>query len=463
MASKQPVDAAHALAIQNITQSTAAQKQKAAALESQMNSLYELEYRDEVIQYMYDMEGQTMASVELIDMQPELAWYMRPYLVDFLIEIHQQYRLRPETLYLALNIVDRYVSKRIVYKKHYQLVGCAALWIASKFEDAKDRVPTVEDLHAVCCSAYDQSAFIQMEGHVLSTIGWGLGHPTAEAWLRIACASGPTFPMEDARTQHVARFLMEITLFHRAFVSIKPSDIALACLALARYQCASTEELCKKADRRADIVEIAHMLDAHLAEHLDQVSATVVKKYAPVFYSRASVHVREWYLSGRRLRTSSAYESPSHPSSEAPEIVMTHSSPSSCRSSRHGGDSDYDDDELSYSSTPITPTTSVSSCSSSSDPIDRVKMQDYPYMPQQQQQSFRHSTSYFAANPRRQSSLPVPSREAAAAAKDVPMTQEAAYPAHVDAQHYHHAPASTVQAQPTGMQWQMHVVPPPQN
>lgn len=41
---------------------------------------------------------------------------MRPYLVDFLIEIHQQHRLRPETLYLALNIVDRYVSKRIVFK-----------------------------------------------------------------------------------------------------------------------------------------------------------------------------------------------------------------------------------------------------------------------------------------------------------------------------------------------------------
>lgn len=56
-------------------------------------------------------------------MQPELEWYMRPYLVDFLIEIHQQHGLRPETLYLAINIVDRYVSKRIVFKKHYQLVG----------------------------------------------------------------------------------------------------------------------------------------------------------------------------------------------------------------------------------------------------------------------------------------------------------------------------------------------------
>ena len=80
-----------------------------------------------------------------------------------------------------------------------------------------------------------------MEGHVLSTVGWCLGHPTAEAWLRIACAEGPTLPMEDQRTQHVARFIMEITLFHRAFVSIKPSDIALACLKLARCMCVSEQ------------------------------------------------------------------------------------------------------------------------------------------------------------------------------------------------------------------------------
>jgi hypothetical protein len=171
-----------------------------------------------------------MASVELIDMQPELQWYMRPYLVDFLIEVHSQNRLRPETLYLALNIVDRYVSKRIVFKKHYQLVGCAALWIAAKFEDAKDRVPTVNELCQMCCGAYDESAFVQMEGHVLSTIGWLVGHPTAEAWLRLACT-----PAEENRTQHIARFLMEITLFSRAFVPFRPSQLAAASLTLARF------------------------------------------------------------------------------------------------------------------------------------------------------------------------------------------------------------------------------------
>jgi len=83
------------------------------------------------------LQTATRSQVDLMDMQPELQWYMRPYLVEFLVEIHQQFRLRPEVLYLSLNVVDRYVSKRVVFKKHYQLVGCAALWIAAKYEVRK--------------------------------------------------------------------------------------------------------------------------------------------------------------------------------------------------------------------------------------------------------------------------------------------------------------------------------------
>ena len=134
------------------------------------NIVFESDYQSETLDHMRFMEKQTMPTVELMDVQPELHWFMRPYLVDFLIEIHQTFRLLPETLYLTMNIVDRYVSKRIVYKRHYQLVGCAALLIAAKFEDAKDRVPTVQELSQMCCNAYDASAFTQMEGHVLSTL-----------------------------------------------------------------------------------------------------------------------------------------------------------------------------------------------------------------------------------------------------------------------------------------------------
>lgn len=279
----------------------------------------EEEYREEIQFYMHEMEVSasfrnpirniplnhrsstllqryTMSSTTSMDQQPEIRWHMRPCLVDFLVEVHFTFRLRPETLYLTLNIIDRYVSRRIVYVKHYQLVGCAALWIAAKFEDAKERVPTVQDLAQICRETYDESAFIQMEGHVLATIQWTLGHPTAESWLRVLCCG---HYIEDTKVQHVARFLMEITLFYREFVQYPPSSIALGALTLARYLCGKSRRIFGETEECLDIVD---HLDNRLAKHVSDLSETLVKKYSYAFYSKAATFVVQYYLEGGRFQ-----------------------------------------------------------------------------------------------------------------------------------------------------------------
>ncbi|KAI8710913.1 Cyclin N-terminal domain-containing protein [Fusarium sp. LHS14.1] len=75
---------------------------------------------------------------------------MRSYLIDFLIETHAAFALLPETLFLTVNLLDRYCSKRVIYKQSYQLVGCAALLIAAKYGDRKDRVPRIHQLNNLC-------------------------------------------------------------------------------------------------------------------------------------------------------------------------------------------------------------------------------------------------------------------------------------------------------------------------
>lgn len=258
-----------------------------------------------------------MSSIQSMDQQPEIRWHMRPCLVDFLVEIHFTFRLRPETLYLTLNIVDRYVSRRIVYIKHYQLVGCAALWIAAKFEDAKERVPTVQDLAQICRDTYDESAFIQMEGHVLSTIQWTLGHPTAEAWLRLMCI-GPS--MEDAKVQHVARFLMEITLFHREFIKYSPSSIAQAALTLARFLCGKPRDMWEETE---ECFEVVDFLDNRLAKHVNELSEVLVKKYSYAFYSKAATFVVQYYLQGGRYVRPTLSPLPATPIRSPPSAVST--------------------------------------------------------------------------------------------------------------------------------------------
>ncbi|KAL5535361.1 hypothetical protein ACEPAF_3455 [Sanghuangporus sanghuang] len=255
----------------------------------------EEEYREEICCYMHEMENYTMGSASAMDQQPEIKWAMRPCLVDFLIEIHFTFRLRPETLYLTMNIVDRYVSRRIVYTKHYQLVGCAALWIAAKFEDAKERVPTLTDLVGICRDTYDESAFIQMEGHVLATIQWTLGHPTAEAWLRFYCCG--SFE-ESTKVQHVARFLMEVTLFYRDFIKYSPSATALASLILARHVCQEPRRIYDEPD---SVIEIIELIDTRLCRNIADLSENLVRKYSYPFYSKASTITVQWYLTGNRF------------------------------------------------------------------------------------------------------------------------------------------------------------------
>jgi hypothetical protein len=171
-----------------------------------------------------------LPDVASIDIQTEIQWYMRPYLLDFLIEAHAAFGLLPETLFLAINILDRYCSKRVVYRRHYQLVGCTALLIAAKYGECSKKVPHIKELANMCCSLYDEDMFTQMEKHVMITLDWFVGHPTVDAFLQIALDGGAYQP----ELESMARYIAEVALFHREFVSTRASELARASLALAR-------------------------------------------------------------------------------------------------------------------------------------------------------------------------------------------------------------------------------------
>jgi hypothetical protein len=217
-----------------------------------------------------------MPSAEMMDLQPELEWYMLPFLVDFMIEVHSQFRMSPYTLHLAINLINRYVSKRVVFKKHYQLVGCAALWIAAKFEDAKDKVPTVRELRNMCVNAYEEDMFVQMEGHVLATLGWEVGGvQTCEAFVehQIARLRGQHGHV-DGRLIHLARFFLDLSLFGREFLAFKPSEIASASVALARHILGSQQFIVQRyTEREVDCVEI-------LLTKISSASSILRRKYA---------------------------------------------------------------------------------------------------------------------------------------------------------------------------------------
>lgn len=210
---------------------------------------------------------------------------MRPYLLDFLIEAHAFFQLLPETLFLAVNLLDRYCSRRVVYKKHYQLVGCASLLIAAKYGDRKERVPTIRELKSMCCSLYDEDMFMQMEWHVLNTLDWTIGHPTVDSFLQIALAEQYN---PDVEAEHMAWYICEIALYHKEFVSTKPSSMARASLALARGILNRPEV----ADGAWDHAENVTILS--LSQQLHQPSQVLARKYASPHMSCVSVTLEKF-------------------------------------------------------------------------------------------------------------------------------------------------------------------------
>ncbi|KAK9387247.1 cyclin-like protein [Lipomyces mesembrius] len=265
------------------------------------------EYKDEISAHQKSMEMTTVPDVNMMDLQPELEWHMRPYLLDFLVESHLSLRLQPQTLFLAVNLIDRYCSRRVVFKKHYQLVGCAALWIAAKYEDKKDRVPTVRELKVMCCDAYEEDMFVQMEGHVLSTLEWTIGHPTVDTFLRqiLRCNCYPSL-------EHLALYLCEISLFHKSFLGFTPSVIASAAHIVAQHILMNRTGVFTHVSS-PDVAHYVSLLSQYI---LHPPSQSLQKKYSSSSVSQVALILQDFVV--RQQHSISTLPPTPPPSSESP-------------------------------------------------------------------------------------------------------------------------------------------------
>ena len=86
--------------------------------------------------------------------QEDINEKMRTVLVDWLIEVHLKFKLLPETLYLTVNLIDRYLALESVSRKRLQLVGVTAMLIASKYEEIYP--PEIKDFVFVTDQAYNR-------------------------------------------------------------------------------------------------------------------------------------------------------------------------------------------------------------------------------------------------------------------------------------------------------------------
>ena len=160
--------------------------------------------------------------------QKDLAWKMRGILTDWLIQVHSRFRLLPETLFLCVNIIDRFLSARVVSLAKLQLVGITCMFIAAKVEEIV--APSASNFLYCADSSYTESEILQAERYVLKTIDWNLSYPNPIHFLRRISKADDY----NVQVRTVGKYLLEIQCLEWRLIAAPPSLLAAASIWLAR-------------------------------------------------------------------------------------------------------------------------------------------------------------------------------------------------------------------------------------
>nr|CAD7401990.1 unnamed protein product [Timema cristinae] len=235
-------------------------------------------YAMDIFNYLKEREASFRIDQNYMSRQPRLTPPMRTVLVDWLVEIQESFELNHETLYLAVKMVDLFLTKAMVEKDDLQLVGAAAAFVSAKFDERLP--PVIDDFLYICDGAYTRNELLAMEIKLLKTLDFDLGIPLSYRFLRRYARCAKT----SMPTLTLARYILELSLMDYTLISCSDSKMAAAALLLAlkmRFISEWTPTLeYYSGYKLEDIKSLVYRLNEMLHKRKDRDSpSTVVNKY----------------------------------------------------------------------------------------------------------------------------------------------------------------------------------------
>lgn len=189
------------------------------------NALLAPNLSNDIYMYIRELESKLALPENFLAKQTQMTPRMRSRLVDWIIAIHHQFKLLPETLYLTVALMDRFFECEVVSKDKIQLCGVTAFFIASKYEEIYP--PEVRDFLSICDSCTKQD-LLKMEITFLRTLKFDLSNPLPLHFLRRFSKAAHA----DSRIHTMAKYLMELSLIEYDCSYWKPSLLAATSLYL---------------------------------------------------------------------------------------------------------------------------------------------------------------------------------------------------------------------------------------
>lgn len=199
-----------------------------AVEEDQLNPQLCVEYAPAIYAYLRGVEEGLSIRKEFLQGM-NVSGKMRGVLVDWLIEVHSQFKLLQETLFMTVYVIDKFmqVEGYSIKRNKLQLVGVTAMFLASKVEEMY--APEINDFVYITDNAYTAGEIRQMELRILNSLGFNFSRPLPLHFLRRNSKAGDV----DVQQHTLAKYLIEISLLEYDMAHIPPSLLASAALFLS--------------------------------------------------------------------------------------------------------------------------------------------------------------------------------------------------------------------------------------
>ncbi|KAG2547508.1 cyclin-A3-1-like [Panicum virgatum] len=194
-------------------------------------------YASDIYSYLRSMEAQAKRRPRtdyIAAVQTDVTPNMRSILVDWLVEVAEEYKLVSDTLYLTVSYVDRFLSVKALNRQRLQLLGVSAMLVASKYEEISP--PNVEDFCYITDNTYTKQEVVKMESDILNVLKFEMGNPTTKTFLRMFIRSA----QEDNKKHHslslefLGNYLAELSLLDYRLLRFLPSLVAASVVFVAR-------------------------------------------------------------------------------------------------------------------------------------------------------------------------------------------------------------------------------------
>ncbi|KAJ6336673.1 hypothetical protein OIU76_006533 [Salix suchowensis] len=203
------------------------------------NPLAVVEYIDDLYNFYKKAEISGCPPPNYMAQQFDINERMRGILIDWLIEVHYKFELMEETLYLTVNLIDRFLAVQPVARKKLQLVGVTAMLLACKYEEVS--VPVVEDLILISDKAYSRKEVLDMEKLMVKTLQFNLSVPTPYVFMRRFLKASQC----DTKLELLSFFIVELCLVEYDMLKYPPSLLAAAAMYTAQCTISGTKQWSK--------------------------------------------------------------------------------------------------------------------------------------------------------------------------------------------------------------------------